>query len=65
MEQLQHTPDSIISRADFRKLIGISRSTEWRLLQKNKLPPHVEVNGRVLGYLASRYDEWLKENTSI
>lgn len=59
--QQQTNPDRIISRAQFRELTGISRTTEWRLNQEGKLPAVVEVNGRVLGYLESAYNAWLKQ----
>lgn len=59
--QQQTDPDRIISRAQFRELTGISRTTEWRLAQEGKLPAVIEVNGRVLGYLASAYTAWLKQ----
>ena len=55
-------PDRIISRAHFRELTGMIRTTEWRLAQGGQLPLVVEVNGRILGYLESAYRAWLNKN---
>ncbi|EPN4987711.1 helix-turn-helix transcriptional regulator [Vibrio alginolyticus] len=55
--------DRIISRAKFRALTGISRTTEWRLSQKGILPELVVIDGIVLGYKHSSYMLWLESNT--
>ena len=60
-QQQTNYPERIISRAKFRELTGISRSSEWRLRQKGKLPTVVEVNGRKLGYPESAYNAWIKQ----
>ncbi|WP_288367835.1 AlpA family phage regulatory protein [uncultured Alcanivorax sp.] len=62
--QQQTNPDRIISRAQFRELTGMSRTTEWRLNQEGKLPAVIEVNGRALGYLESAYIAWLKQHSA-
>ncbi len=62
-QQKDH-PDRIISRAQFRELTGISRTTEWRLTQEGSLPATIEVNGRTLGYLESAYIAWLKQHSA-
>ncbi len=61
--QQQTNPDRIISRAQFRELTGISRTTEWRLNQEGKLPAVVEIGGHKLGYLASSFEAWLQANS--
>ena len=61
---LFRSPDRIISRAQFRELTGMSRTTEWRLNQEGKLPAVIEVNGRALGYLESAYIAWLKQHSA-
>ena len=58
-----NTPDRIISRAEFRELTGISRTSEWDLLRRGKLPPIVIVNGRKLGYMASAVTAWMEANS--
>jgi len=62
--QQKTNPDRIISRAQFRELTGMSRTTEWRLNQEGKLPAVIEVNGRALGYLESAYIAWLKQHSA-
>ncbi|WP_392340721.1 helix-turn-helix transcriptional regulator [Moritella marina] len=56
--------DRIISRVKFRELTGISRTTEWRLAQKNLLPKQLEISGRHMGYLESSYIAWLELNAA-
>ena len=55
--------DRIISRKKFRELTGISRTTEWRMLQAGLLPKVIKVNGKILGYKESDYKKWIKKNT--
>lgn len=53
----------IIQRNEFRELTGISRTTEWRMLQAGVLPKVIKINNRILGYLESDYNDWLSKNT--
>lgn len=55
--------DRIISRAEFRSLTGISRTTEWRLSQKGLLPDCVIIDNVNLGYRESSYGIWLDKNS--
>jgi len=63
--QQQFNTDRIISRAEFAKLTGMSRTTLWRLLNSGDLPDVVKVNGRVLGFRESAYLAWLEKNSSL
>lgn len=54
--------DRIITRKKLCELIGISRTTEWRMAKKNLLPKRFVLNGKTLGYLESSYLEWLSKN---
>lgn len=56
--------DRVIPRAEFRQLVGIGRTTEWRLAREGKLPAIVEIDGHVLGYLESAYLAWLKQHSA-
>ncbi len=56
--------DRIISRKEFRELTGISRTSEWRMLQTGLLPKIITINNRILGYKESDYKKWIKRNTS-
>jgi len=56
--------ERVISRVKFRELTGISRTTEWRLAQKNLLPKQLEISGRHMGYLESSYIAWLELNAA-
>jgi len=55
--------DRIISRKEFRELIGISRTSEWKMLQAGTLPKLIKVNDKILGYSESDYQKWLEKNT--
>lgn len=62
--QQQTDLDIIISRAQFRKLTSLSRTSEWKLQKLGNLPPVVKINGRILGYRASAYSAWLKQHSA-
>ena len=56
--------ERIISRKEFRELTGLSRSSEWRLGNKGKLPPIVKMSESwVLGYRYSDFVAWLDERS--
>jgi len=55
--------DRIISRKEFRKLTGISRTTEWRMLQVGLTPKVIKIDHKILGYLERDYQEWIDKNT--
>ena len=59
----QSAPDRLMSRAQFRSLVGISRTSEWKLGRQGKLPPIIQIEGRKLGYRKSDYDEWLEAHS--
>lgn len=60
----QTNTDRIISRSEFRELTGISRTSEWELARRGKLPALVVIENRKLGYLESAYRDWLKANVA-
>jgi len=60
----QQPLERVISRVNFRKLTGMSRTTEWRLAQKKLLPKELKISGKHMGYLESSYNNWLNENAS-
>ncbi|MFB9136373.1 helix-turn-helix transcriptional regulator [Vibrio olivae] len=55
--------EKIISRAEFRTLTGMSRTTEWKALNKGLLPDIVKLDNRILGYSLSSYMDWIAKNT--
>ncbi|EMK3272718.1 hypothetical protein V8036_002043 [Vibrio parahaemolyticus] len=64
LNNLTSTTDRIISRSEFRSLTGISRTTEWRLAQRGKLPVLVIIDNVALGYRESSYINWLDSNSA-
>ncbi|HCH1566060.1 TPA: hypothetical protein N2907_001684 [Vibrio parahaemolyticus] len=65
LHNLTSITERIISRREFRNLTGISRTTEWRLAQKGKLPTSIVIDNVVLGYRESSYLTWLDSNSSL
>lgn len=55
--------DRIISRKEFRALIGVSRTTEWRMMQKGLLPTPFVVDDKVLGYTETSYHKWIEQKS--
>jgi len=58
-------PDSIITRTELRKLLDISRTTEYRMYEDEELPPRVIVNGNTIGYRASDIKQWIDEHLDV
>ncbi len=56
--------DRILSRAEFRELTGLSRTSEWRLAKDGKTPSPVIIDGRIIGYRKSSYLLWLEAHTT-
>ena len=56
--------DRIIKKYEFRRLSGISRTTEWRWMRRGLLPQAVVIDGRILGYRESSYIKWLEDNSN-
>lgn len=49
----------ILRTTEVLKLIGISRSTLWRLRQENLFPAPVKIRNHTLGWFRHEIDEWL------
>ena len=53
--------DFLIRPAALMKIIGVSRSTLWRLEKAGKLPQKIIISDRVCGWLESDIEQWLGE----
>lgn len=52
----------IIRTGKLADLLGVSRTTIWRMEQEGKLPPRVRISEAVSGWLASDIEKWLEGN---
>jgi predicted DNA-binding transcriptional regulator AlpA len=56
------SPLRLITRREARqRLGGISRATEWRMIQRGALP-RPRTFGNRTGYLSTEFDVWLREH---
>ncbi|MCC5913384.1 MAG: AlpA family phage regulatory protein [Balneolaceae bacterium] len=49
----------IIRPAELAKLLSVSRSTIWRMVQNGELPPCRKVSNRCVGWIESDIMEWV------
>ncbi len=54
----------LVRKAQLCKILGISRTTLWRLQTEGKLPPTVKVSSKIEGWRQSDLSEWMNTNTS-
>ena len=53
--------DRIILEKERKKMTGISRSTAWRLEQKDRFPKRRQVSDGLVGWLESEIEQWIEE----
>ena len=46
------------------QIIGVSRTSLWRLEKAGKLPPKIIISERVCGWRQSDVDDWLEKRTT-
>jgi len=51
--------DRILSVADLTRLLGVSRTTVWRMTRDGLLPTLIEISPNRRGLPASEYRAWL------
>lgn len=57
--------NNIIRPKNLMKLIGVSRSTLWRMEKAGKLPAKVIISDRICGWKQAEIESWLDEKTLI
>jgi predicted DNA-binding transcriptional regulator AlpA len=55
------TPDRIVRAKEVQNLTGLSRTTLWRLEQKEKFPKRVSLGGQSVGWKLSEVQDWIDE----
>jgi prophage regulatory protein len=48
---------------DVVEMIGVSRTTLWRMVQAGTFPPPVRITERNRGYLLEAVEEWMKSRS--
>ncbi len=49
---------------EVQKKVGLSRTTIWRLEQKNKFPARKKLGENSVGWLEEEVDAWIKKRIS-
>lgn len=42
---------------------GLSRTTRWRLVRKNKFPAPIKISDHAIGWIEYQIDEWVEERS--
>lgn len=51
--------------SEIKKLIGISRSTIWRLEQKGKFPKRHKISPIEIAWLSNEVEDWINKHINI
>lgn len=57
--------DKLIRRREVLELIGLSRSTQWRLEKAGQFPARVKLGTASVGWHLPEVEEWVKERERI
>ena len=58
---IEKTPDRIIRAKEVQNLTGLSRTTLWRLEQKDAFPKRVSLGGQSVGWKLSEVQGWIDD----
>ena len=58
---LEKTPDRIIRAKEVQEMTGLSRTTLWRLEQKDAFPKRVSLGGQSVGWKLSEVQDWIDD----
>jgi prophage regulatory protein len=58
-------PSTILRAIEVRTLLGVSRSTLWRLWQRGDFPRPRKISARVVGWPAGEVYAWLESRTQV
>ena len=56
----QSTHDRILRDSEVRHRTGLSRTTRWRLIRKNKFPRPVSITESAIGWRESEINAWIE-----
>ena len=58
---IKKTPDRIIRAKEVQNITGLSRTTLWRLEQKDAFPKRVSLGGQSVGWKLSEVQDWIED----
>ena len=64
-EKALTTPDKIINEHQCRTITTLSRSTRWRLMQRQEFPAKVRISPNRTGWRLSQVLEWLHDREAV
>ena len=56
--------DRIVRLNELVTIVGLSRSTIYRLIQENKFPKQIHLSERTMGWRLSIINEWIRQKRS-
>lgn len=59
MTQSTNTPKRVLNQKDVLSLIGISKTTLWRMIASGKFPPPIKIGERLNGWRVEVFEQWL------
>lgn len=57
--------DRIIKLSELKDIVGLGRSTIYRMSSEGKFPKPIKLSERSSGWLQSEVEQWIVERTSI
>ncbi len=57
--------DRIIRMKELTSIVGLSRSTIYRLIQEDKFPKQIHLSVRTAGWRLSVINEWINQKETI
>lgn len=58
-------PDRILRPAEVDKKTGLSRTTRWRLENRNDFPKRIKISDKTIGYLQSEVERWIQDRVRV
>jgi prophage regulatory protein len=57
--------DRIIKLSELKEIVGLARSTIYRMSSEGKFPKPIKLSERSSGWLESEVEQWIEERISI
>jgi prophage regulatory protein len=56
--------NAVIRFPELQKIVGLSRTSIWRLERQRKFPAHLNLSSRAVAWRRREVEQWLRERTS-
>lgn len=57
---MPHSNNRIIRPKELCEILGVSRTTLWRMQQRGELPKCIRISAGVVGWIETDIDDWIK-----